>query len=41
MSAFLDPREIYDLLLDHAAVARTPVSRATLGLVWKTPRDWP
>lgn len=33
MSAFLDPREIYDLLLDYA-IARTPVRRATLGLVW-------
>ncbi|HLF97662.1 MAG TPA: DUF364 domain-containing protein [Methylococcaceae bacterium] len=33
MSAFLDPREIYDLLLDYA-IARTPVNRATLGLVW-------
>lgn len=33
MSAFLDPRQIYDLLLDYA-IARTPVSRATLGLVW-------
>lgn len=33
MSAYIDPREIYDLLLDYAGAA-TPASQVTLGRVW-------